>query len=824
MTLDRVKQSVRTLQRHKRFAATAILCLGLAISLNTTMYSVMDAIVMPRIDIPDHERLYAVEYFGDYKRLISREDKQAALINATFHDGVVGYARDYDENLVERGSRLREVRVATVSPNFFTTLRLTPTAGRLLDERDVGADIRPVVISDRLWKQLFPEKESFESSTILLGGNGRRVVGLLPYSADFPGRHTDIWQLPLPSLLSTVTYVIARLKPDATADQMNAEMAAVGARFRQITGEGNEAGWRILSATRLPFRRFQFHYAMIGAVLAVLLIACANLANLQLARGVARTRELATRSAVGATRSDIVWQLVLESSWLATGGLILGAVLTAWGISLVDHFVPPGIEDYVTYPQVSWRVLAFAVFSTLVCLVLVGLLPAVKLSRVDINELLKSGAGTGKTVSARRQYGALVITEVALALSLLCSTGLLVKAAMQVHLFDADESNRNLVHGGVRVMSSGPADRRTRRDWSEILVNQALRGDSITAVATQTFDCPSRKAFASYDAAGQPRSLPAYSCYQIVSPEFMRVSGLPIIEGRDFSPGEFAEPQVIVDRPAARSLWQGRSPVGQQIKLDSAHIPGPWYRVVGVAGESRYEYFNADQDEAAARRAMAARPASQQTDRFHGTIFVLNAGDTAQIPLPVAGKRMGGAFIRIIARGRGDPRRLPLQLRNRMNELGGNMYTSFFQTWDEYTGVGQYKARQDFMGSLFATFATFALALAALGVYAIIAHMVAQRTREFGVRIAVGAGEPEIRRLVLQEGNILTLLGIAVGLLITYKSAAFVRAFVFSDWDRYDSRVFAAVGLLLFGTAWLASYLPARRAMRINPVEALRND
>jgi putative ABC transport system permease protein len=817
--LDQPLQAFRTLARHKRFAATAIVCLGLAISLNTTMYSVMDAIVMPRIDIPDHERLYTVRFFGDRNNLIPGHEEQAALLNASFHAGVVSRFNSPDDALVERGAILRESNVVTVSPNFFAVMGVRAAAGRLIDERDVADVRRPVVVSERLWRQLFPEKKKFEPSNILAGGNGRHIVGLLPYSADFPGSYTDVWQLPLPSELPSLIYYIARLKPDVPHQQMEAEMAVHSLRLREMAGEDIQTGWRIRAATSLPFRRFQFHYAMIGAVVAVLLIACANLANLQLARGVSRTRELATRAAIGATRRDIVRQLMLESSWLALGGLVLGGVLTAWGIALIDHFVPPGIQEYVTYPQVSWRVLVFAVLSMLVCLVLVGLLPALKLSRVDVNTLLKSGAGTGKTVSARRQYGLLVVTEVALALSLLSAAGMLVKAALQVRAFTSDDSNRNLVRGAMLVARAHPNDLRTRRDWSETLINRAMLVDSMTRVATATMGCATKRMYSTYDAAGQPRALPTFQCYRVVSPEYFRVEGYPIVEGRDFAPGEFAEPQVIVDQYAARSLWPGRSAVGQQIKLDSIGVRGPWYRVVGVVGQAQREWFSPNLDEMLLRKQTRA----PQTDRVAGQVYVLNAGDTAHISPASAGRR-GGDVFQMIARSRGDPRRVPLQLSKRLEELGPNVRSAWFQTWDDFTGVSRYKTRQDFMGSLFATFAFFALALAALGVYAIIAHMVAQRTREFGVRIAVGAGDRDIRHMVMREGNILTLAGIAVGLVITWKYAAYVRAFVFSDWDRYDSRVFAIVALVLFTVAWVASYLPARRAMRINPVEALRND
>ena len=819
MTLDRVRQSLRALRRQKRFVATAIACLGVAIALNTTMYSVLDALLKPRSDVRDPEQIVSVRYYGDYKQLIPAQDKRDAFLATTFHQGVsfgvnVGWENDV---IAERGSRVREVRTSTVTPNWFRLLGLHADQGRLLDERDLNAPERPVVLGERLWKQLFPEKERFEPATITLGGSGRRVVGIMAVSAGYP--HIDIFQLPLPAA-SLSTWGIARLKPGVTIEQARAELKVISDRFRAMTGEGQDAGWRLLNNEKQFYGDWNFHYALIGSVVAVLLIACGNLANLQLARGVSRARELATRAAVGATRSDIVWQLVLESSWLALGGLVVGGLLTWWGVEIIEGSVPRSVTDYIGYPSLNWRVMAVGIVMTLLCLTLVGLLPALKLSRVDISELMKSGAGTGRSKAARRQYGILVIAEVALALATLCGAGLLVQSAMTVRKYDYSDDFRGLFYGFV-MLPVQPNDSRTRRDVSELVIQQALRADSVFLVATNDYGKPTRHAISVYDQAGQPVSLRAPNWnYSVVSPDFFRASLLPITKGRDFARGEFAGAQVIVDSVAARSLWPGREAVGQQLKLDSLHVPGPWLTVVGVTQERRRSFTtDADMQELENQRAR------NFPNQFRGQVYVLNSGDTARIASAATqGRPIAWKMVRYVARARGDPLRVAGALRTKLLELGPGVRMNYPEPWDRATRIRYYRERHDFMATLFMIFSTCALALAALGVYSIIAHMVAQRTREFGLRLAIGAGERDIRQMVLKEGNVLALSGIAVGLLLTYKTAGWVRAFVFSDWDRYDSRVFAIVAVILFGAAWLASYLPARRAMRINPVEALRND
>lgn len=819
--MDRLTQSLRALARQKRFAATAMLCLGIAIALNTTMYSVLDGLISPRTQIKNPERLHSVQFFGDYRQTIPQHEKVAALLGAGFHDGVATrYRTRPEDQLIERNGELREVSPQVVSANFFALHGLPPLAGRLLNERDSAAQSQVVVLGERIWKQLFPDMDEFRPAVVLVGGIPRQVVGVLGKDAGFP--MTDVWLPPDPKLTRNSAYYgrIVRRKAGVSEAQAQAELDGISQRFRLIAGEDVQTGWRFRPAQVVEYKEWNFRYALIGSVLAVLLIGCANLANLQLARGVSRARELATRAAVGATRKDIIWQLLLESSWLALGGLLIAAVLSAWGIWLIDHYVPREVADYMAYPQVSWRVVVFAVVATVLCLAFVGLFPAIRLSRVDINELLKSGAGTGRSRGAKRQYGALVIVEVSLALALLCSTGLLVRSAIHVRSFDVRDEFRQIVQGGARVQPN-PGVLRTRQYWSEVIRQQALRTDSVVFAATSTRACPKKHALSAYDANGQLYSLLAQLwCYQFVSPDYLRVLGMRVTRGRNFSPGEFAGQVAIVDSVAAHTLWPGRNPVGQQFKLDSAYAPAPWVTVIGVAAE-RDPSIRTNQDMAVLERLERERMPAR-AERMRGNVWVLNSLDTAVVD--AADKRWFSSMIGLTVRTRGDSRKLPLELHTKLGELGPHILSHYPATWEKWSGIGHLRAKHDFMTALFLIFSILALSLAALGVYAIIAHMVAQRTREFGVRIAVGAGERDIRQMVVREGNILTLAGIAVGLILTWKSAAWVRAFVFSDWDRYDSRVFAAVALLLFGVAWLASYVPARRAMRINPVEALKND
>ena len=830
--MDLLRHSLRVVLRHKRFAAVAILSLSLAIALNTTMYSVLDALIYPHVDMHEPNRLYTLGFYGDFRRRIPDEEKLEAIRALRSFEAIGGRVRPLffgEDNLVERGTVVYEATILTVTENYFALTGVRPLMGRLLGPADAGAEPRPVVISERLWKHIFPERPRLDTASFVLNGEPRPVIGVLAYESDFPGNYTDIWQLPRVSqpIAARQSWGLVRLRPGITAAQAETELATLAARWAATTGEEpKEVAFRLMPAVGEPFRFQAFHIAMIAAVVAVLLVACTNLANLQLARGITRAREFATRTAVGAGRRDLVVQLLLESMWLALAGMIVGLLLTVWGMKLVEASVPRSLSEFVVRPQASWRLFAFAAVAASVCVFTIGLLPAIRISRVDINDVLKSGAGTGRTVGLRRKYGALVVVQIGLALALMVGGALLIRSAASLYGLNVPEHFDRTLFGVIRVLpdAHAPVDRsRLVQSWAPRIPRRDPRRlfsvtnpaiDRIRAhpdvenVAVAQWRSPRGLTISLADPGGQPKQVVTglRFSYLVVSPEYPRVVGMQLHKGRLFREGEFAEPLVIVDDRTARFLWPGQEAVGKRIKLARDTARAPWLEVIGVV---RYYNFWSPYDR--------ANQGERQAPGM-GAVLVLNGtdstivGDGRNVDLVVAARRPDAM------------RRLPLQIRDAIVDPGAAVSLFYMRSWRQMTRLDILRERNNFVAALFSVFAGLALCVAALGVYAIVSHSVSQRTREFGVRIALGASTADIRRAVLKEGNILALSGIAIGLILAARTVGWLQAFLRSEDDRYDSPMFAVVALVLFGIALFAAWVPARRAMRINPVEALKND
>lgn len=829
--MQHLLQSLRVVIRHKRFAALAVLSLSLAIALNTTMYSVLDALLYPRVDMHEPERLYTLGYYGDYSSRMTVEEKYEGVKALTSIEALGGRVRNYtpDDNLIERGSMVTDANVLTVTDNFFTLLGVRPLAGRLLSAADANTEPRPIVVSQRLWKQFFPDLARLDTATLLLAGEPRQVIGVLSHESDFPGAYVDIWQLSKPNAPQDYRLVwgLVRLRKGVSADVARAELRMLADRWAAQIGESpKNVDFRLRPAIGGQFRFQGFHMAMIAAVMAVLLVACTNLANLQLARGITRAREFATRAAVGAGRRDIMIQLLLESAWLAIGGLLIGLVLTLWGMRVIEASIPRSMAELILRPQVSWRLFGIAAAATGVCVVLVGLLPAIRISRVDINDVLKAGAGTGRSVVARQKYGALVVVQVGLALALMVGGVLLIRSASSLYNLDIPAHFERVLFGSLRIMP----DARARIDRSERQapwITTEPRRDSrrVVAATAATLDRIRADPRVANAAISMPRSPTGFTIsladpggqakqvitgmrflYNVVSPEYPRVTGMVLHRGRLFEPGEFAEPLIIVDDQTARFLWPGQDPIGKRIKLARDSARAPWLEVIGVVRSVNYwrPFDRTNQEE---------RMASKM-----GMVMVLNGADSAIVGNGVS------VVLAVAARSPSEVQKLPLRLRSLAADPGAGISLWYIRTWRQMTRLDWLRERATFVASLFTVFALVALGVAALGVYAIVSHSVSQRTREFGVRIALGASARDIRGSVLREGNMLALLGIAIGLILASQTVGWLQAFLRTEDDRYDSHWFAVAALVLLATALLAAWIPARRAMRINPVEALRSD
>ena len=825
--------SLRILRRNKRFAALAVLSLGIGIGLNTTMYTVLDALVNPVVEMRDPDRLFRVAFYGDFlqpRRITKQMHAEALESLRSFEEGAGVYLA-IGQGLAERGNNTFPARVVNVTPNYFQMLGNAPLAGRLLSDVDANVEPRPVVISERLWRQLFPERENFDSGTIIIGEEPRVVVGVLARTSDFPSRYpVDVWQL-LPAGEGTYgwggTMNLLRLKPGVSIHEAWAELRVIANRFAAITGEDPKyVDYRITPAIEDTPQMKSFHVALGMAVLAVLLVACVNLANLQLARGISRARELATRSALGASRTQLVRQLVGESAWIAAGGLLLGLLLTAWGMQLVASAVPPSFEDLIVRPRASWRLFAFAAATTAVSLGFVGLLPAIRLSRVNINEVMKSGAGTGRTRRASLQYGSLVVVQIGLSLALLVGAMLLTRGAVAVFNVDVPEHYDRLMFGQLRIGEAPTwlrarvgsptltaerreaTDQRRLTDIGNHLLNRLGALPQISGAAVSVSRAPIGLTISLADPGGTPREIVTGMrfSYQSVSSEYPRILGYEVHRGRGFQPGEFAEPFVIVDDRTARYLWPGQDAVGKRIKFGRDSSRAPWLEVIGVVRPVNY-----------------MRPLRQQEWEVllapgMGSVFVLNGTDPSIVG--------AGALLQLVATARraDDVQTLPNQIRTLLRDPAAQIGVSYVESWERMTGLDRLREQRGFVASLFTTFALLAVGVAALGVYAIVSHSVSRRAREIGVRMALGAEQRDIRRSVLFEGNVLALTGIALGLIIAGRTVGLLDRYLPSENDKFDAPFFALVALMLFAVAWLASYLPARRAMRIDPTEALRHD
>jgi len=803
-----IRIATRTLRTQPVFTVTVVLSLGLAIALNTTLYAVFDALVRPRLAMEHPERLFLIGYYGDYHYRVDNARRDSLLTSRMRSYEAVTSLRTSQvsgtDALIERRgtSNFYEGDVSGVAENYFDVLGTKALAGRTFIPDDERAGTAALVISDELAKRLFPDGQSPIGARIDVNSNPAQVVGVVSHLANLPLQHDMAWSVaPIAPRGGMVR--ILRLRAGATRAQAEQELGLVSNKISVMAGEAPTANaFRFHAAANPDFQVRGFQWALAASVLSVLLVACANLANLQLARGLGRRRELALRSALGATRRRLVIHLLGESTVLALGGLIAGAVLSVWAGHALTAMIPPSMGQFVIRPQMSWRVAAIALAATITCLVLVGLAPAIHVSRADPSDLLKSGAGTGATRRNRRLYGVLVAVEIALALALACGASLEVHAALRVRDLRLGYDPGGLARGTLMVKrDSGSIVR-----YSEILQSMTARLHRIPGVAEGAAVAwkSAKGPVLTVGGEGGAREIPApLFGATIVSPSYLRTYRLPIVRGRDFIDGTRDVAEVIVDEQSAHYLWPHEDAVGQQIKFGGMQSAEPYYRVVGVVGEQ--PGFESD--------PTLRTPGLKRI----GTIYVA-PGVTDTIVVT----RLRGVPIQIVARASDNPAMLPVAVR-RAAQSWGDVHANRIQSMEDALGVTDVLWRTRFLALVFTLFAALGVALAAFGVYGVVAHSAAERRREIGVRIALGASARDVLRAMLRESLVVALAGTAAGLLCTKYGVMLLKSVALED-DIYNAWLFALVALVLGATTVVAAMVPALRATRVDPTESLRNE
>jgi len=794
--LQDVRYGLRQLAAAPRFTVAVIAVLALGIGANTAIFSVIDAALIRPLPFAAPDRLVSVRGFDLPFELSAGHPKSTPLLadvraDSSVFSSVAAYARG-SLNLAG-GTEPVRTQIAYVTDGFFHTLGRTGILGR----EPVAAEFarggaKVVVIGNSLWEQQFGGERNVIGREITLNAVRYSVIGVMPADFRFPAG-VDLWiPLALPFGFDIMeafrNYLpsegIARLAPNATVAQAAQHVDALRRRFRTITKDDSPASdlVRPLQTTLLGDRRAAMNILAASAVL-LLPIACANVTNLLLSRAATRRREIAVRVVLGATRARVIRQLFVEGFLLALGGACVDVLVAAASVRLLVSLLPQPLSA-VAPPAIDGRVLAFTLAIALVTSLVFGVWPALGLSHVDLGSAMKlAGAGGGGSRRRSAAHGVLVIAEVSLALMLLIGAGLMIESMRNLLRENSGVQADNVVTG--RLTFPGRKYASTAAE-SELLnrVLDKLRSPGVDAAAVSALPMEGvggiglRVAPAeSYDEAHA-----ALGLYIIATPGYFRVMGARL-RGNDLpAMVDTAHKVAVINEILAKQLWPGQNAIGKQLAF------GPERRtVIGIVDDIR-------------------------TKR-------LDEAPEGQLYLPMA--EQAQSYASIVVRGSADPRALLSRLRDAVRAADPSLPLYQVRRMDEVIAASISPRRTNTI--LLVIFGGLAVLLATIGVYAVLSYGVAQRTREIGVRVALGAQRRDVIGMIVGDGARLTLLGVTIGLVGAYWLSRFVSSLLYGV-SAQDPRVFivATLGLALVGCA--AAWIPARRATRVDPITALREE
>jgi putative ABC transport system permease protein len=812
MLIPDLRFGARMLMKNPGFTAVAVLTLGLGIGANTAVFSVVNAVLLRPLPFDSPERLVALGQTGARDR---ENLSQFSFRNfADLRDQTKVFERlaAYYSNSVTLTGQGEAVRLRGVvaTAELFPLLGASPALGRtFLPEEDNaggGAQGYPAILGWECWQQHFGGDPQVIGRLINLSGNAYTVVGVMPATFSFPvqAQPVEVWISPARDAERTGEgaimvgrgylgwRVVGRLKDGATIEQAQAEADVVASSLAaQFADANQDMGIKLMPLLEWLVGNLRLTLMLLfGTVGVVLLIACANVANLLMTRAVGRQREVTVRLALGASRGRVARQLVTENLMLALGGGALGSLLAMVGTPLIVALSPAGFTR-IAETSVDGRVLGFTALVSLLTGVLFGLAPALVVSRTELVESLKEGgrSGAGGRHSGRAR-NLLVVAEVALALVLLVGAGLLVRTLTQLQNVPLGFEPRNLL---TMTVAKSPTDRPEETGEFFRQLTERLRAIPGVTGASVTWQLPLSGASAAtgLNIEGRPDE-PAgkipMGVIHSAGPDYFRTMGIPLLEGRDFTDHDDlnSAPVIIVNETLAKKFFPGGDALGKHI-LPGFSTNGNYRmrEIVGVVGDVKHQGL---------RSAAAAEFYFPQ----------------AQMPV---------TSMTLVVRTARDPHALAAPVRRVVQAMDANAPVFAVMTAEEYMSRSLASAR--FNMTLLAAFAAVALVMTAVGLYGVISFSVSQATREIGIRIALGAKTRDAIRLVMGQGMILTLTGVAFGLVAAFGLTRVMAGLLFGV-EATDPATFAGVALLLVAVAALACYLPARRATKVDPMVALR--
>ncbi|PYT72564.1 MAG: hypothetical protein DMG39_09505 [Acidobacteria bacterium] len=804
--LQDLHYGARILRKSPGFAAVAVLTLALGIGANTAIFSVVYTVLLKALPYPQADRLVMVyenlplpNYQNNRNTPSPGNFSDWSAQNTVFENMAAYSNRSF--NVTGTGEPVR-IEGELVSAAFFPTLRVNAALGRVfIPEEDRPGSSHVAVMSDGLWRSRFGADPRVLGKKIFLDDQAYEIVGVLPPGFHFPDPDDQLWA-PLGltpeeriSRRSHFLDVFARLKPGVTLAQAQTQMNLVARHLAELYPDSN-AG---VAAEIVPLREDiagavrPALLVLVGAVALVLLIVCANIANLLLARASARFREIAVRLALGAGRARVVRQLLTESALLALLGCGLGVLLAHWSLGALKVLAAsnlPRAEEF----NLSGPVLLFSLAISLAAGLVFGVSPAFEAARGKVQDALKSGSRESADASRLRTRSLLVVLETALGFLVVIGAGLLVRSFLRLEQVRLGFQPEGLLT--FRVIPRG--DRYNELTQRTIFYHQVIEKlralPGVQSAAAVRFIpltlATGRKDFMIEGRAPSgPGQLPL-AAYDIVTPEYFHTMHVPLLEGRDFfwSDSPQTQPVAIINEAMAKHYWPGEDPLGKRFHLYGRDDNFPWMTIIGVVADVR-EFS----------------PTREAEPIMYFPI--------AQFAYP------DGILRDWVVRTTGDPVRIASSVPAAVWSVDKNLPVTRMRTMEEVRSISLASQRMNLL--LFGLFAALALALATIGIYGVLAYSVAQRTREIGIRLALGAHRKDVLRLVISQGMRLASLGILLGLFGAFALTRLMSGMIYGV-SSTDPVTFVAVAALLGVVAIAACYIPARRATRVDPMVALR--
>jgi putative ABC transport system permease protein len=793
-----LRYGLRLLRQAPAFAAIAILALALGIGANTAIFSTLDAVVLRPLPYHDPDRVVMVWEDSSHIGFPHNTPAPANYFdwkaqNHVFTDmaAKLGQTR----NLTGDGPP-EVLRGQAVTANLFPILGVAPLIGRIFTEQEDHDGAQVAVISERLWQRRHSGDPAKLGTPLMLDGAKFTVIGVLPRSFVFRDHDRDFW-IPLHFTPqeqarrgSHYLNVVARLKPGATLQRASDEMASIAKRLEdQYPNTNYRVGAVVvpikddlLGNTRLAL------YVLMGAAGCVLLIACANLASLLLSRAVARKREMAVRAALGAARGRLVRQMVTEATMLSVSGGALGLLLAQAGMKILARFVPNGLPSSAR-PEIDARLLLFTLALSLLTGLIFSVVPAIQAARASVNDALKQGGRSGADTRDRNTRDALVVLEVAAALVLLTGAGLLIQTMAKLRSIDIGFRSDHMLTLRTPLGPSYKEPVKMLGYMNRVLDQiRSLPGvEAAASISTLPFESIGNTRGYLIEGVQVDRSYSPDALLRNGSPNYLQTLGVKLLEGRLFADSDVSAPILIVNETMARHYWPKESAVGHRICF--FENPPVWRTIVGVVADVHERGYE-----------LAMKP---------GIYTPFGTLDTGWTPDEFA------------IRTTGDPTAIASAVRRVVSSVDPEQPVSNVRTMDEIVDLNVADRQQQM--TLLGAFAALALVLASIGLYGVLSYAVTQRSREIGLRMALGASAGSVIRMIVGRGLALTGIGLALGLVAAWLATRALQNLLYGV-AATDPLTFASVAALLGIIALIACWAPARRASRVDPITVLREE